>query len=66
LKRKFENALFTAFAIFAVVLMPTVLTAQTYALETAPNFTLTDIDGKSLSLSNYRGKTVLLEFFAIL
>lgn len=33
--------------------------------KTAPNFTLSTADGKSYTLSQYRGKTVLLEFFAI-
>jgi peroxiredoxin len=30
----------------------------------APNFTLTDIDGNSISLTDYLGKPVLLDFFA--
>ena len=29
----------------------------------APDFTLTDLDGKSVSLSEFRGKTVVLEWF---
>ena len=29
----------------------------------APNFTLTDIDGSSFSLTDFRGKVVLLNFF---
>lgn len=29
----------------------------------APDFTLTDIDGNEVSLSDYRGKTVVLEWF---
>jgi peroxiredoxin len=29
----------------------------------APDFTLTDLDGKSVSLSQYRGKVVVLEWF---
>ena len=65
LKGKFEKTLFTVFAIFAIVFIPTMLTADAYALETAPNFTLTDIDGKRFSLTDYRGKVVLLEFFFI-
>jgi cytochrome c biogenesis protein CcmG, thiol:disulfide interchange protein DsbE len=31
---------------------------------TAPAFTLTDIDGKPLSLAGYKGKVVLLDFWA--
>lgn len=31
---------------------------------TAPNFSTTDIDGKNLSLSDYKGKYVLLDFWA--
>ena len=30
----------------------------------APNFTLTDIDGNSITLTDYQGKPVLLDFFA--
>ena len=30
----------------------------------APNFTLEDLDGQPLNLSNYRGKVVLLDFWA--
>lgn len=30
----------------------------------APDFTVTDINGKKLSLSSYRGKVVLLDFWA--
>ncbi len=30
----------------------------------APDFTLTDLDGRKLTLSNYRGKVVLLDFWA--
>jgi len=36
----------------------------TIAQEIAPNFTLTDIDGTEFSLSDYRGRVVLLDFFA--
>jgi len=36
------------------------------AQEAAPNFTLTDIDGANFSLSDQKGKVVLLDFFAIM
>lgn len=32
--------------------------------ETAPDFLLTDINGKNIALSSYRGKIILLEFWA--
>lgn len=32
--------------------------------EKAPDFTLTDIDGNNFTLSNYRGKVVLINFMA--
>jgi peroxiredoxin len=33
-------------------------------LQAAPDFTLTDLEGRSLSLRSYRGKLVLLNFWA--
>ena len=33
-------------------------------LEPAPGFTLIDLQGKEVSLSNYKGKTVILDFWA--
>jgi len=35
------------------------------AQEIAPDFTLTDIDGVEFSLSDHRGKVVLLDFFSL-
>jgi cytochrome c-type biogenesis protein len=34
------------------------------AREPAPDFTLTDLDGKTLRLSDFRGKTVVIDFWA--
>jgi peroxiredoxin len=34
------------------------------ALQTAPDFTLRDLNGDSVSLENYRGNVVLLDFWA--
>jgi cytochrome c biogenesis protein CcmG/thiol:disulfide interchange protein DsbE len=34
------------------------------ALQTAPDFTLRDLNGDSVSLKNYQGKVVLLDFWA--
>jgi peroxiredoxin len=42
---------------------PTIAAAQT-APPTAPDFTRTDLSGKSLALRSYRGKLVLLNFWA--
>jgi len=33
-------------------------------LEPAPGFTLTDLQGKEISLSDYKGKTVIIDFWA--
>jgi peroxiredoxin len=38
--------------------------ARDSALRMAPDFTRTDLDGKSLNLRQYRGKVVLLNFWA--
>lgn len=52
----------------SALLAAAVLTAGTFSLravtvgEPAPNFTLTDIDGRTHSLADYRGKTVVLEW----
>lgn len=41
-----------------------VINVQCARCSSAPNFTLTDIDGNSMTLTDYRGKPVLLDFFA--
>lgn len=37
---------------------------RTTGLRTAPGFSLTDLSGRSFSLSDYRGKVVVLDFWA--
>jgi len=53
---------------FLVVILASVLVASVPAkapivIEKAPDFTLTDIDGNAFTLSDHRGKVVLLDFF---
>ncbi|QES89005.1 TlpA disulfide reductase family protein [Rhizosphaericola mali] len=38
--------------------------AKNIITEQAPNFTIKDLDGKEVSLSDYKGKTVVLDFWA--
>ncbi len=54
------------FAMFLLVSM-FIFTVSAYALDKGAqvkNFTLTDISGKSVSLSDYKGKVVVLNFWA--
>ncbi len=48
--------------IVTVGLWATALRAGVEVGQLAPNFTLTDIDGKTHTLSDYRGRTVVLEW----
>ena len=50
------------FIISALVLLS--FSADVFAQQLVPDFTLTDIDGNEFSLSDYRGKVVILDFFA--
>lgn len=58
---KFTKKLASGAVIFAA-LTSFVFAAAAKVGETAPDFTLTDIDGKTHSLSDYAGKTVVLEW----
>lgn len=49
------------FALAALLIAPSRSTAALVGKD-APNFTLTDIEGRQHSLSDYRGKTVVLEW----
>lgn len=60
-----RNKLLMVLFIFLIV-FSLFLTVKVSAKEVAPNFTLTDIDGNEFSLSDYRGKIVLLDFFRII
>lgn len=50
------------FLVLAVALLVFVQAVRAYAL--APDFLMTDLDGNTFTLSSFRGKVVLLEFFA--
>ncbi|HEY4674845.1 MAG TPA: TlpA disulfide reductase family protein [Candidatus Bathyarchaeia archaeon] len=49
---------------FALFLIGLSLSGIACAQQTAPNFTLTDVDGAGFSLSNFRGSTVVLSFIS--
>jgi peroxiredoxin len=58
------SALFAA-ALCAALLLPVPAGAvDLVAGQTAPSFTLKDLDGKSVSLETFRGRTVLIAFFS--
>ncbi len=44
--------------------LPVTLSVTTLVNNTAPNFALTALDGKSYKLSNYRGRVVFVNFWA--
>ena len=50
------------FALAAAVLVAAPAAAEPRVGQAAPNFTLADVNGKRVSLANYRGKTVVLEW----
>lgn len=43
---------------------PTAISTGTKVGQTAPDFTLQGLDGKSISLSDFRGRVVILDFWA--
>ena len=47
----------------ALLLLTTAILRPSYAQSVAPDFTLTDLDGTRFSLSDFKGRIVLIEFF---
>lgn len=56
--KTFKTLLGLTFAFFATAVLPAAVDIG----QPAPDFTLTDIEGKSHQLSDYKGKTVVLEW----
>jgi peroxiredoxin len=56
------KSMFTGFVVTLLVIT-TAAWAQVVSNQAAPNFTLTDTNGKKHSLSDYKGKFVVLEWF---
>jgi peroxiredoxin len=48
--------------LLAALLLPAVAAASAVVGQPAPTFTLQDVDGKTVNLADYRGKTVVLEW----
>ena len=60
-----QNKFFKLFTILALIILFSVsASAQVKEGENAPNFTLKNLDGKEISLSEFRGKHVLVNFWA--
>ncbi len=49
--------------LFISLMLPSVIFAGVESGKQAPNFSLTNEEGKSVELANYRGKTVVLEWY---
>lgn len=63
LRTWYQLTLFSAAAILCLPLLISVAVAAVKTGDEAPNFTLTSIGGKKVSLSDFKGKTVVLEWF---
>ena len=60
-----QNKFLKIFNILALLILFSVsATAQVKEGENAPNFTLKNLDGKEISLNQFRGKHVLINFWA--
>jgi len=53
----------TIFTLLLCLILPSVSFGQYAIGDSVPDFTLNDVDGNSISLSDYTGQVVLLNFF---
>jgi len=63
LRRRFTEIVLAVGLVIAFLVWPTGVPASNVR-KTAPNFTLTDSKGTSVRLSDYKGRVVLLDFWA--
>jgi len=61
---KFMPRLTLTGVILLVIALLVLEIGSSYGQPIAPNFTLTDLNGKRFSLSDFRGRIVLIDFFA--
>jgi len=57
-----RRSFLTAFCLFFAISAPQLSAAEAKVGKPAPDFTLTDVEGKTHQLGDYRGKTVVLEW----
>lgn len=62
-RRPLLAATLAASAVAAAIALPSPAAAPAAIGQPAPNFTATDVNGRSVSLADFRGRTVVLEWF---